>query len=158
MDAQIAKWLKELREIPLEGRIIKQKQEPHLRLVNNIEEYLQLIDAGEIEDLGGRDPLAPGVLLGQSPNEDTSILVERFYLADEEYYIDSAGWIYDTTSHKLIGKWDQDANDWVDLVQENWEDGPEDEFPFDNIDETLGLCPSKTPGARGSRPPTDSIS
>lgn len=117
MDAQIAKWLKELREIPLEGRIIKQKQEPHLRLVNNIEEHLQLIDAGEID-------------------EDTSILVERFYLADEEYYIDSAGWIYDTTSHKLIGKWDQDANDWVDLVQENWEDGPEDEFPFDNIDET----------------------
>lgn len=130
MDAQIATWLKELREIPLEGRIIKQNQEPHLRLVKNtIEEHLQLIDAGDIE-------------------EDTSILVERFYLADEEYYIDSAGWIYDTTSHKLIGKWDQDANDWVDLVQENSEDGPEDEFPFDYIEETLGLSMGVSPPQR----------
>jgi hypothetical protein len=92
---EVSAWLKKLREIPPEGRVIKRKQEPHLRLVASIENYLQLLYKGEVE-------------------ADTSILVEKYDLADEEYYIDTAGWIYDQTSTKIIGKWNEDAQQWED--------------------------------------------
>lgn len=100
---EVSAWLKKLREIPPEGRLIKRNQEPHLRLVASIEKYLDLFEKGDVDG-------------------DTSILVEKCEIAEEEYYIDSAGWVYDQTSKKVIGKWNQDDQEWEDDGQDDYQD------------------------------------
>jgi hypothetical protein len=103
---EVCAWLKKMREIPPEGRVFKRKQEPHLRLVASIDNYLQLLYKGEVD-------------------ADTSILVEKCEIADEEYYIDSAGWVYDQISKKVIGKWNQDDQEWED--EDDYQDDYQDD-------------------------------
>lgn len=94
--------LEQTRKIPVEGRVMQRKERADLRLVNSIEKYLDMLDEGAFED-------------------DTCILVEPYTIAEEDYYIDSAGWIYDQVTLQTIGKWNEDEMRWeIEVAEELW--------------------------------------
>jgi hypothetical protein len=102
--------LEQARNIPPEGRVMKRKDQADLRLVSDIEKYLDMLDKGAFED-------------------DTCILVQPYTIAEEDYYIDTAGWVYDQMTLQTIGKWDEDEMMWEIEVAELW-DGFEEENSF----------------------------
>lgn len=99
----VMKWLEQTCRIPAEGRVMKRNEQADLRLVNSIEKYLDMLDEGASED-------------------DTCILVEPYTIAEEDYYIDSAGWVYEQVTLQTIGKWNEDETMWEIEIEERWDD------------------------------------
>lgn len=99
----VMEWLEQTRKIPVEGRVMQRKHMADLRLVNSIEKYLDMLDEGAFA-------------------HDTCILVQPFTIAEEDYYIDSAGWVYDQVTLQTIGKWNEYEMRWEIEIEERWDD------------------------------------